>query len=274
VKPEGIQVAVRVRFAAVLAGAVVLGSCGGRGGNNVDAHSAAGPGGDYLSPPSLTTSAITPAGRLALTGAASPGLKVRVATPAGQAVWAAADEQGVWKTELPTATEPRLFGLSMADAAGKRTVQAEGYLAILPDGRAAQLRAGAGAVVLGASGGGLKILAVDYDRQGGAVIAGLAAPGATVTVRVDSVQRGQSAADAEGRFDVALSQPLARGDHQIEASDGEHQASTVAPVSPAPNLTTGPYRAERAALGWRIDWLTPGGGVQSTIIVDRTEAAH
>ncbi|MBS0409177.1 MAG: hypothetical protein JSR86_04610 [Proteobacteria bacterium] len=255
-------------------GAILLASCGGRGGTNVDAHSAAGPGGDYLSPPSVTATAVSTAGRLLLTGTAAPGLRVRVATPAGQAVWATADEQGVWRTELPAGAEPRLFGLSMTDAAGKRTVQAEGYLAILPDGRAAQLRAGAGAVVLGAAGGGLKILAVDYDRQGGAVIAGLAAPGATVTVRVDGVQRGQSAADAEGRFGVALSQPLARGEHQIEAADGEHQAQTVAPVSPAPNLTAGPYRAERAALGWRIDWLTPGGGVQSTIIVDRAEAVH
>ena len=273
-KPEGIQVAVRVRSVGGLAVAILLAACSGHGGANVDAHSAAGPGGDYLSPPSVTATAASPGGQLSLTGAAAPGLRVRVATPAGQAVWAPADERGVWTAVIPMAAEPRLFGLSMTDGAGKRTVQSEGYLAVLPDGRAAQLRAGAGAVVLGASGAGLQILAVDYDRQGGAVIAGLAAPGATVTVRVDGVQRGQSAADAEGRFDVALSQPLARGDHQIEAADGEHQAATVAPVSPAPNLTAGPYRAERAALGWRIDWLTPGGGVQSTIIVDHAGTAH
>jgi hypothetical protein len=204
-------------------------------------------------------------------GLASPNLRVRLASPAGEALAAQADDQGQWRIDMAAAGQPRLFGLSMSDAAGKRTVQAEGYLAILPAGQAAQLRAGAGALVYGAAPGGVRILALDYDRQGGAVISGLAPPGATISVRVDGVQRGQNATDADGRFGVSLSEPLARGDHQIEVSDGEHQARTVAPVSPAPTLTPGPYRAERAPLGWRIDWMTPGGGVQSTIIVDRPE---
>lgn len=272
-KGLAIQVVARFRFALVLTMAVVLAACGRRDDAAALAHSAAGADGDYLAPPSLGGVTLAPDGRLSLTGDAAAGLTVRLASPTGQALYAPADDRGQWRIDVTEAGEPRLFGLSMSDAGGKRTVQAQGYLAILPGGQAAQLRAGAGATVFGAALGGVRILALDYDRQGGAVVAGIAAPGATIGVRVDGVQRGQNTTDAEGRFEVSLSEPLARGDHQIDASDGEHVAHTVAPVSPAPTLNPGPYRAERVSLGWRIDWLTPGGGVQSTIIMDRPGTA-
>jgi hypothetical protein len=31
------------------------------------------------------------------------------------------------------------------------------------------------------------------------------------------------------------------------------------------------YRAQKLDRAWRIDWATPGGGVQSSIIVARAE---
>lgn len=251
--------------------AVLLAGCSGKVGGDVNAHSAAsGQEAAYVPPPVLTATGIRPDGRLSLSGKAAPGMRVRLATPAGEAVTATVDDQGAWRLDAPASPQPRLFGLSMADAKG-RTVQAEGYLVVLPDSRAAQLRSGSGAVVFAAPVTTVGILAVDYDRKGGAVISGQAAPGTTVSIRVDGLQKGQDTASADGRFDVALSEPLTKGDHAIDASAGEHQVHTVASVSPAPTLTQGPYRAERAPLGWRIDWMTPGGGVQSTIIVDRSE---
>lgn len=272
-----IQVATRSEIGralvVTLAIAALLAGCGRQGDAGAVAHSAGQAEGDYLAPPSLAGVTLAPGGRLSLTGEATAGLIVRLASPGGQALYAPVDEHGQWHVDVTETGEPRLFGLSMSDKAGKRTVQAQGYLAILPGGQAAQLRAGAGAMVFGAAPGGVRILALDYDRQGGAVVAGIAAPGATVGVRVDGVQRGQNTTDAEGRFEVSLSEPLAHGDHQIEASDGERQARTVAPVSPAPTFSSGPYRAGRASLGWRIDWMTPGGGVQSTIIMDRPSGA-
>jgi len=35
---------------------------------------------------------------------------------------------------------------------------------------------------------------------------------------------------------------------------------------PAP-LTLGHYRAAREKDGWRIDWMTPGGGAQATLLL-------
>ncbi len=261
----------KARFLAAVIGATALIGCSGKGGGDVAAHTAgAEADGAYVPPPALTASAPAPGGRLTLSGKGVADMRVRLATPAGTAMFAPVDSQGLWRLDLAASATPRIFGLSMVDAAGRRTVQAEGYLAVLPDGRSAQLRSGSGAVVFSGKPGQTGVWAVDYDRQGGAVISGVSAPGATVSIRVDGVQRGQDAADADGRFAIALTQPLTTGEHQIDVSDGEHQIHTVAPVSPAPTLTTGPYRAERAPLGWRIDWMTPGGGMQSTIIVDRS----
>ncbi|HZL00286.1 MAG TPA: hypothetical protein VFC47_10325, partial [Caulobacteraceae bacterium] len=164
---------------------------------------------------------------------------------------------------LAPAAMPRLFGVSMVSDA--RTVQAEGYLAITPDGQGAQLRAGSGTLVLGAPPRVPRLLAVDFDAQGVVVVSGSAPPGAMVRVRIDSVERGAALADRAGRFSLAIEEPLAPGDHRVEiAAAGTSlaiDAAIVAPVAPA-----GPFSATRIAGGWRIDWLTPGGGRQTTLI--------
>jgi len=229
----------------------------------------------YVASPSLTTAVRQAGGRITLTGRAQPGAHVRLATPAGDSIFAKADVAGVWRAVLPASGVMRLFGLSMSE--GQRTVQAEGYLAIAPDGRAAQLRSGAGAVVLGVPPRTLRILAVDFDNLGeadklrAAVVSGAAAPGATVSVVIDGVQR-QAVADADGRF-MALNEPLAAGVHTLETAQDGSRVRLLLPIVHAPPLTPGPFRAERTDLGWRIDWMTPGGGVQSTLLVDKAEGS-
>jgi hypothetical protein len=146
-----------------------------------------------------------------------------------------------------------------------RVVQAEGYVVVTPEATAAQLRAGAGALVIrGKSGHG--ILAVDFDSKGGAVVSGLASPRAPLVLMVDGVARARGAAGADGRFAIPLDEPLSLADHRLEVVDGARQVSAAARLSPASPLSSGPYRAARTADGWRIDWLTPGGGLQSTLI--------
>ncbi|HZZ37338.1 MAG TPA: hypothetical protein VFE03_16570 [Caulobacteraceae bacterium] len=223
----------------------------------------------YLAPPSLMQASRMASGRVVMTGRAQPGAHVRLATPAGVAVTAAADASGAWRIALPPASDLRLFGLSMSQ--GERTVQSEGYLAVTPDGHAAQLRSGAAALVLGAPAGALRILAVDYDRKGGAVISGAAGAGDTVGIAIDGIQR-QATADADGRFILSLNEPLATGVHQVEAVEGPARVRADVPVSPAAPLTPGPFRAERTGFGWRIDWMTPGGGVQTTLILEPSES--
>jgi len=38
-------------------------------------------------------------------------------------------------------------------------------------------------------------------------------------------------------------------------------------VTPAAPLVDGPLRSQLTSAGLRVDWMTPGGGVQSTILV-------
>ncbi len=215
----------------------------------------------YLAPPMITGLG-TAGGALLLRGRAEPGARVRLGAPTGEAQFAQADAQGGWTLTLSPAASVRLYGLSMAVA--DRTVQSEGYVAILPDGRAVRLRAGAGAIPLTGPAGRLRILAVDYDRDGGAVVSGQATPGATLVLRVDGVD-AQGKADANGWFSIAATEPLSPQSHQIlVAGDGEDRIVLAAPR--AGDLTAAPVQAVREAGVWRIDWLTPGGGVQTTVI--------
>lgn len=218
----------------------------------------------YVAPPAVTGAEA--AGReVVLTGRAQPGARVRLATPQGEARTVEADAKGAWRLALPASDAPRIFGLSMA--AGGRTVQAEGYLLVTAQGRPVQLRAGAGALTLGPAAPP-RITAFDFDADGGAVVSGAAPADATVSVRIDGRQMGEGRADDAGRYAIALSQPLPAGPHQVEtATSGAVQSASVE-VSAAAPLTEGPFRASAAPQGLRVDWMTPGGGVQSTVVLD------
>jgi hypothetical protein len=165
---------------------------------------------------------------------------------------------------IPAAGDVRLFGLS-ATTPG-RTVQAEGYLAVAPSGEAAQLRSGSGARAFVTHGAGVALLAADFDRKGGTVVSGEAPAGASVSVTVDDQKRGLAKAGADGRFLLALNEPLKPGAHSILAEAGGVRAQKILILSVPPHPSGGPFQARIVDGGWEIDWLTPGGGVQSTVL--------
>ncbi|MGI9168931.1 MAG: hypothetical protein ACR2FH_01975 [Caulobacteraceae bacterium] len=262
-----------MKIAGALALAAVVAACGRDGGGDRGKLSASGPTttqGAYRAPPTFVAVGPGPGGRVVLVGRASAGARVRLATPDGQAVFTSADQDGVWRIVLPGAPSVRLFGLSMIRAG--RAVQAEGYLAVTPAAAAAQLRAGAGARML-SGGGGPGIQTVDFDRKGGTVVSGAAAPRATVVLRVDGVEKGRTQADAMGRFAVALNEPLSLGEHGIQVDGAGSRIPRQVVVSPAPPLSEGPFRATVAPSGWRIDWMTPGGGAQTTLLLGPAASA-
>ncbi len=253
--------------------AVALAACGPGGRIGLAPPRAADPSAAeraYLPPPSIQSATALTGGRVLLAGHAAPGGRVRLATPAGQATVTPADKNGRWRIVLAPAPTVRLFGLSMIESG--RTMQAEGYLAVTPPGAAAQLRAGAGARVL-AAGGALRILAVDFDRKGGAAISGTGAPKTSLDLRVDGAEKGRTQTDGLGRFTLALDEPLSAGDHGLELDDAGARTQARIAVSPARPLSGGPFSAATAPSGWRIDWLTPGGGVQTTLLIATAASA-
>jgi hypothetical protein len=220
----------------------------------------------YQSAPELTGASFGRDGRVELAGRAAPGAVVRLTSPGAPAQFATADPAGLWRLTAPASEQPRLFGLSMS--AGGRVVQAMGYLFVAP-GAIARLRVGGGAEVLTSASRGLAALALDYDNKGAATVSGMAQPGEAVGLRADGVERGQATADQAGRFVLSLSQPLTVGSHDFELVGPSGAVRFSAGASAAPPITGAPYAARREGAAWRVDWITPGGGEQTTLILDR-----
>ena len=222
----------------------------------------------YLAPPSPDTVRLTARG-LSLAGTAPPGGRVRLATPAGQPMFADVDAGGRWNLALGPISEPRLYGLSVA--AKGRSAQAEGYVLVTPQGQAALLRAGAGARRIdAATTPGLR--AIDFDRGGGVEVSATAPAGANVLLHLDGRLATQGRADARGHYDASLptpgsSTPIRSGPHQVRVSGDGFSDVVAFQVSPAAPLAAGPARSQLTGAGLRVDWMTPGGGVQSTILV-------
>lgn len=204
-----------------------------------------------------------PGGGLLIRGEGAAGAPLRLASPDGRAFESQAAADGVWTMRLVTSGEPGLFGLS-SQVAG-RPVQAEGYVALAP-GAAALLRPGSGARRIGAVQAGFHLDAVDIDASGGAVVSGYAAPGAAVTASVDGAVAGESVAGASGAFSVSLVEPV--GKAITVRSGGAEGTVAVAGVRPS-RPAHGPYAIARRDDAWRIDWMTPGGGLQTTLLLDR-----
>lgn len=249
-----------------VAALVLLAGCGGRpGAGGAEGSDPAAQEATYLNPPRVDTVRSGPGG-LVLAGVAPAGGKVRLATPTGQALFAPVDARGRWTLALPPAEAPRIFGLSVA--VGRRQAQAEGYVLVTPTGQAALLRAGAGALRIDPPARpGLRT--VDFDRAGGMEVSAAAAPGATVILRLDGRQVGESRTGPDGRYHASLGSPtpIKPGAHEVQVfGDGFSDQATVQ-VSPAEPLAAGPLRSQLTPAGLRVDWMTPGGGVQSTVLV-------
>jgi hypothetical protein len=260
--------------ASLALAAVALAACGPGGQADIAQPRPRPPTADeraYRPPPAVETATPLTGGRVLLAGRADANARVRLATPAGQAVFTRAAADGHWRIVLAGAPEVRLFGLSMIG--GGRSVQAEGYLAVTPQGEAAQLRAGAGARVL-TSGGSLRILAVDFDRKGGAVVSGSGPRGVILSASVDGIHKARIVADGGEWFALALDEPLSSGDHDLALDGAGFHARARVAVSPAEPIAQGPFRAAATPSGWRVDWMTPGGGEQTTLLIAPAQIAQ
>lgn len=254
----------RLSTLLLAAAALTLTACGSEPAPKSEVAAAAqAPEAAYTASPMAREARLEGAG-LVLAGVAAPGAEVRLAAPTGEAVTAKAGQDGRWRIALPAPAAAQVFGLSATG--GGRTVQSQGYVLIAPGGRAAVLRGGAGAVRLDPRSGPA-IETFDFDREGGAVVTGRAPPNALIDLRLNGRQAAEGRSDGAGRFEISLPQPVASGRHRLEVEGDGFTSETTVSVSPPADLDAGPLRAQPTAEGLRADWLTPGGGVQSTLIL-------
>jgi hypothetical protein len=110
---------------------------------------------------------------------------------------------------------------------------------------------------------------VDFDRGGGLEVSAAVAPGATVILRLDGRQAAEGRADAQGRYKASLGSPtpIRPGTHQVQVFGDGFSDQAVVQVSPAAPLAQGPLRSQLTSAGLRVDWMTPGGGEQSTLLI-------
>jgi len=264
--------------AGALALAAALAACGRGGAAWRPADTLAPPSPEesgYLRPPLPRTAQRVPGGGVVLSGRSGPQVRVRLSSPPPNSVayGATARDDGEWSITTPASSDVGLFGV--AEELVGRDVQGEGYVAVLPRPGPAGvlLRAGGGAAVLiNPLVTTVKIAAVDYDGSGATVVSGLARPGAAVRLYVDGAATGEARVNDRGRFSISLTGSLKPGDHEVRV-DCADQSVTAKFALDHPRTISGlPYHGERTPTGWRIDWLTPGGGEQTTLIFDAAES--
>lgn len=252
-----------LRRRAALLVLLLLSACDGKPPAAAPGAEAATQDAGYVAPPHVDQARAGPAG-VVLSGMAAAGGKVRLATPAGAAMFATADPRGRWTIALPPAAEPRIFGLSATS--GGRSAQAQGYVLVTPDGQVALLRAGAAAQRLGRPAK-LGLRAIDFDRGGGMLVSAAVPPGATVILEIDGHQTPLGRANAQGVYQASLGSPIKSGAHEVRVSGDGFADQVTVQVTPGAPLAQGPLRSQLTSAGLRVDWMTPGGGVQSTILV-------
>jgi hypothetical protein len=250
-------------LAALIAASACSGPDGEAAGNGTNAAATGEQG--FRPAPRLTAAVRAADGQLALSGEASPGAAVRLESSTGAAQFATADAKGDWRMTLAAWSEARLYALSMSD--GGHVSPATGYLFVMPDGAVARLAAGGGSVVITPAANAHVSLALDYDNRAAATLSGAAAPLGNASLRVDGVERGQTTTDATGRFVLPLNQPLTPGAHDFDLAGGQGDVRFSATIA-APAPLRGPFAAAPIAGGWRVDWTTPGGGEQTTLVFE------
>ena len=256
---------------AMMAGAAALTGCVRQDPPTAQAPQARPAASDYAAPPELDHAIRGASGMVTLSGSARPDSAIRLASPDGSALTAAASQSGRWTLSAPAGPAPRLYSLS--EVLAGRPLRARGYLAALPwpATPAALLRPGAAAEPLAAGPPRFELSAVDFDRSGAGVVAGLARPGDVVRVELDGTPAGEGRANASGVFTVPLSPTLQAGPHRLTAVTSRARESASFDAAPAGFIARPPFTAARLAAAWRIDWITPGGGVQTSILFDPKE---
>lgn len=259
------------RVALIGLGVALIAGCGrGRDWRQTQAPVSAAeadPDAGYVRPPQVIAAVRGGDGAVTLSGHAEPNSRVRLLSADGSAYGGTVAANGVWSMAAPAGLG--IFGLS--EDLGGRIVQAEGYIVVLPPpGRpAALLRGGGGAEVLDAKAGALRITAADYDSGGGAVVSGLAQPGEVLHLMVDGdAAPGEAKADAKGRFFIGSPVALKPGAHELRVQGGAGVAKVDIAVQPPVAISGLPLRAARQGDAWRIDWMTPAGGLQTSLILD------
>ena len=197
-----------------------------------------------------------------VSGIATPDGRVQFIY-AGSNVGLNADSKGRFRVALPSGPAGGLYDLMVEDRG--RYMHAEGRLFVpagSPD-KAVVLRPGGASQPLSATKNVLAV--VDYDSAGGVAVAGRVEAGQTVNFVADGVTIGRTQSDDTGRYHLTaqIAAPTAvpvQIDAAVEAGSDQQKRPIMV------SLPAGNDQITKLTDGWRIDWVLPGGGVQTTLV--------
>ena len=245
--------------------------------------------------PSFDVVKVGPTGTAVIAGRAEPGARVIVRdgdTVIGEVT---ADRRGEWVLipNQPIGSGDRLLSAEAANPGTGATVKSEETVALsispaAPAGRAGETAlavvlphdSGGGARVLqlpnGATSGKPSSLSMDtaeYDTQGRVMLAGRAAPGATVQIYLGNEPLATVTADAAGAWSATSSRAVPPGQLELRldqlTSSGRVAQRVAVPFTqgiatePAPGQN---YVVQRGNSLWRIAQRAYGAGVRYVVI--------
>lgn len=235
--------------AAVAAILSLLAGCSGERAESPKAGRSVAPSvGAWLSPPRIGS--VTAAGSdLMIRGLTSPGGRVVLRSPVGEAFAASADAEGRFELRMPRPAGDRLLtpeiqnGEDAAPAPERLLILSGGPVALLRPG-GASLRLDRGAPLESIDSDGSSLLASGRARAGARVVVDLGRGPQTVT------------ADATGRW---VSHAVEGGGPVVVTVDGASFAYPGSGGGGGASLTVEP-----AGAGWRAVWALPSGARQAS----------
>ncbi len=199
-----------------------------------------------------------------VSGQAFPDGRVRFLYGGQRAVGVTADSKGRFTAALPLTPQGGLYDVSMDD--GGRLVEAEGRL-FVPQGapqKAVVLRAGSPSSPV--YGDASPISVMDFDPTGALVVTGKVAPKTVVTLSVDGQGMTTATSDGKGLYymQVHVAPPAEGAVMSLSVEAAGVTTQHTLPFPPADARASD--RITAVPDGWRVDWVVPGGGVQTTVV--------
>jgi hypothetical protein len=232
---------------------------------SVDASKTAASG--YLAPPQVLAVRGQPGGAIQIEGVGTPDARIRGVTADRKSYGATVDKKGRFSLEVPSMATPTLIGI--AEESGHSVLQADGLLFVPPDApqKAVILRSGAPSKPLAPAPD--LIAATDFDAGGGAAVAGVTAPNATVDVSLDGGTAVRTTADARGVYGarLGLDKSVSAGAHNIRVSSHGQSADRNLSFSAGTTTAAAFFNPVREPDGWRVAWSLRDGGVQTTFVL-------
>jgi len=199
-----------------------------------------------------------------VSGQTIPNARVRFSYSGQRAVGVTSDSKGRFRAELPSGLNGGLFDLSTEDSG--RTMHADGRL-FIPAGvpaKAVLMRPGAPSLSL--FNDLTAVAVIDYDQAGALAIAGRVAPTTAIEVVLNGEIRARTTSDDRGFYTATT---------QIDPPQDSETANTLSVMAGGKEnvrnfkdsrIDGEGDRITRFEDGWRVDWVLPGGGMQTTLV--------